>query len=118
MSGQHFPYGTVNRLGSCDVAEGEVIGERFGVNLPRHTAGRKKGLQLGTEEYPLGRRVIVERLLAQTIARQQQLALARVPQRDGEHPPEACEAPLAVVLVKMNNRFGIRVSGKAVSVAL
>ena len=41
----------------------------------------------------------------------------RVPERDGKHSAEAAEAVLAVLLVQVNDRLGIRTCGEMVAAA-
>ena len=80
------------------VLDREVLRERLVVQLPRHSPVRRERFQLRAEDSarrgavrsrrprsPFSERV-VQRLLAEPIARQDQLAPWRVPERDGEHP--------------------------------
>jgi hypothetical protein len=58
---------------------------------------------------------VKQRLLAHSVAGEQQTPLAGVPNGDGEHAPELREAVLVGVLVEMSNYFGIGMSGKGVA---
>ena len=81
-----------------DVAEGarrrrhesgpEIDGERIPVGCVRDRAAGEQRLRLRGEEEAVGRRRVVERLLAQAIAGEDEAAAACVPHRQAEHPVE------------------------------
>src|SRR5207249_11563074 len=58
---------------------------------------------------------VVERLLAEAVAREQEAAPSSVPQREREHAAQHPNAVLAVVLVQMDDDLRVRVRGYAVS---
>jgi hypothetical protein len=59
---------------------------------------------------------VVERLLAEAVAREVQFAAPRVPDRVVEHPVEPLDAPRPLLLVEVDDRLGVGV--RAVDVAL
>ncbi len=69
-------------------------------------------LQLGAEDDAIFRGGVENRLLADAIAGEQKLALARIPKRDGKHAAQAAETILAVFFVEMNDGFGVGMRGE------
>src|SRR5687767_8605472 len=72
--------------------------ERGPVELPRDGRVCEQGLDLGGEEERARALPVVERLLAETVARDEETAPARVPHREGEHAAQVLHARLAVTL--------------------
>src|SRR5262249_49557259 len=75
----------VDAQGRRQVLAGEVLDQRFRVERARHATVCDQRLQLGGEDAPVILYKIVERLLAQPVPRQHQLARPRVPDREREH---------------------------------
>ena len=61
---------------------------------------------------------VVERLDAEPVAGQQQLAAARVPHREGEHAAQALDGAGAEVLVEVDDRFGVARGAERVAAPL
>src|SRR5262245_371312 len=57
----------------------------------------------------------MQRLFADTVARQEEPALAPIPDREGEHPAEPFDALFAFVLVKMDDGFGVTARAQLVA---
>jgi len=66
-------------------------------------------LQFRREEQPaVGEHAVVERFLAEPVARQEQRLAPRIPQREGEHPVEAVETAFTPRLPGMDDDLGVR----------
>ena len=79
---------------------------------------REHRLDLGREGQPAVRiRVVDERLFAQPIARQQQQVPPAVPQRHGEHAPQPLDTLDAVLLVRVDDDFGVGLRRKPMPAA-
>src|SRR5438105_4907025 len=72
-------------------------------------------LQLRTEGAAVRCERVLERLDTQPVACQQQAAAAGVPEREREHPPQACQAVEAVVLIEMDDDLDVRLADEAVA---
>ena len=93
------------------VAEREVRVERFGVQ-PRAATPGVASRDFSSEpktSVPSRRERVVERLLADAVARDEQLALARVPDREAEHAAQAFDARRAELLVGVDDRLRVGV---------
>ncbi len=90
-----------------DRVEREVGGDGARLDLARKARLLEHRLQLGGKgERPVGDAVI-KRLDAEAIAGQQQPVPARVPERQREHPPQALDETVAVLLVEVDQHLGI-----------
>ena len=101
-----------------DRVEREVRLERVGVELAAKAWHRAQRLELGCEAQQPARRAPVQRLDAEAVAREQQPALARVPDGEGEHPAQVLEHALAALLVEVDEDLGVAAGGEAVAGAL
>ena len=79
-------------IGIGNVAELEVKPQRFGIGLERH-AGLAQAGEFAAEVNARGQHGVVERLLAEAVARQQQAVPPRVPDGEGEHAAQALAVP-------------------------
>jgi hypothetical protein len=78
----------------------EELVDRERIEVVADPAGRGERGQLRGEGEAAARRLRVEeRLLAEPVAGDQQLALAGVPDREGEHPLERVDHLLPVLLI-------------------
>ena len=66
-------------------------------------------LDLGAEEEAAVGLRVVERLDPEPVAREEELALARVPDREGEHALQPLDAADSLLLVEMDDRLGVGV---------
>ena len=97
-----------------DVAE-RLAPRRTGVDRVPDARRGEERLHLGCKQHPVPVRVIEERLLAGTIARQDQAALRLIPDREAEHPIQPLDALGSVLLVEMHDRLGIRLRPEGVA---
>src|SRR5581483_3743874 len=112
MGRWQFKHAPKNGLRCRDVAIGEVIIQGAGVHVPTHTGVFEKRLQFrGKDELSRGLGV-KERLLADTVASQQQPLPVHVPQGEGEHAAKEFDTAVAVLLIGMDNDFGITLCDK------
>src|SRR5205085_5751551 len=56
----------------------------------------------------------VERLFTETVARYEELAAARIPEREREHSVKMLDHPCAVLFIKMRQNFRVRLAAKRV----
>jgi len=96
------------------ITEGEIKPHGlFGETSWHQTAG-EKGLDFGGEDQPFLIPRVVERLDAESIACDEQATSGAIPDREGEHAPEAVDALRAQLLVEIQDDFRISVGAKAV----
>ena len=108
----------IDRARGEDVAERQIFFESAVIDLavPRRAPGER--LDLATEvQGPIEHR-IEERLLAQAIARQQQLAPALIVDGEREHPLQAPDGVGSPLFVGVNDRLGVRGGPEAMAARL
>ena len=88
--------------------EREVLVEREGRHPGEARIVRQQRLDLGGEREPAALLGVEQRLLPELVAREQQPAVAPVPEREREHPAQPLEHPLAEVLVQVHEDLGVR----------
>src|SRR5690348_7744911 len=76
---------------------------------------RQQRLQLGREGECLPVAPIVERLHAEPVAREQQLATPPIPEREGEHPVQPLQTRAAPLLVRVQDDLAIAARAKVMS---
>jgi hypothetical protein len=109
--------GAVDRVGRRHVEQRQVRVDRLGPPVARDGRVLEQRLDLGAEDHALARQLgVVERLDAEAVAREQQTAGLRVPDREGEHPPEPIHAALAPLLVAMDDDLGVGARAEAMAV--
>ncbi len=89
------------------IAKGEVVMEGVQIHVPGHRGMAQEGLDLGREEEHSSPVPVVERLLPEAIARQEEGGSACVPDGEGEHTAQVVQAPLAAFLVQVQDGLGI-----------
>ena len=99
-----------NRVAAGDVAERQEIEQRRRMNRRRLIERGEDRLGLGAEQKLVAMPAVIQRLLADTIAREDQALLGGVPDRDGEHAAHALERADPFRRVKMRDHF--RVAGR------
>ena len=99
-----------DREGRRDEVEGEVGLERVEVDL-----SSRQGAELRREAQLALFVPVVERLDAEAVAREHEPALARVPDRHGEHTAQAGGEVEPVLLVEMGDHLGVAVAREAVA---
>jgi len=111
-----------------NVFDRQVLGERLRVELARNAAVGREGLQLAGEDAarcPAGglgekcraaRECVIERLLPEPVAGEDELLAARVPERDGKHPLQLFDEFLAPFEIRAEHHFGIAAGREGVAV--
>ncbi len=102
----------VDALRPRHVLAGEIRNQRLGRKLARHAAVRRQRLQLRSEDAAATLDEIVERLLAQPVPRQDELARARIPQRQREHALHALGELLSPFKIGAEHHLGVAVGRK------
>ncbi len=109
----------VRRKRAGHVLEREVLVDGS-VIWPDRKVGKAadQRMQLGGErQTAAGRASIKKRLLAGTIACEEQALGARIPQREGEHARQLCDGVGAVVLIEVENYLAVAVGPHRVALA-
>src|SRR5260370_4951674 len=97
------------------VSKGEVFGEERLLELGRNGRVLEKRLDFAGEGESASIPVVVEGLLAETIAGAEEFAGVFVPDGKGEHATQAQNAVWAVLLVGVENSFGVGAVGVAMA---
>ncbi len=105
-SGGNAADGAIGGQRIRNVIELEVEAQRLRVGLQRNTGLAQAG-DFTAEPDAVGEHGVVQRLLAEAVAGQQQAALAGIPDGKGEHAPKPLEALHALLFVQVNQRLGI-----------
>src|SRR6185437_10942236 len=115
MARRQLPDALEERLLSGHVASGEELRNRGHVERGTARHPREDRLDLGPEEeLPVGHRV-VEGLDAQPIPRQEEALAGLIPESEGEHALQTLDAPVALLLVEMEDRLRVAAGAVAVS---
>src|SRR5262249_26676380 len=88
------------------------------VQVRRAVEAGEDGLDFRGERERLAVKAVEERLLADTVARQQQFPAAGVPEGEGEHAVEALETIGAPADVGHQDDFGVAIGGEGEAVLL
>ncbi len=95
-------------LDAGDVLEREVRVERARIQLTPQARQEQQRLQLGCErERAVRQRDVVQRLLPDPVAGEDETLARAVPERDGEHPAERGRKADAVLLVRVRDDCGV-----------
>ena len=93
-----------------DVAEAQVEIERLFVELAGNCRIAEERLDLAPEGQPVLAEVVVERLLPQPVAGEEDAAVLPVPDGEGEHPAQALGKLFAPLLVTVDQDLGVAVA--------
>ncbi len=99
------------------VAVGQIGVEGQRVGLPQHRRVLQNPLDLRGKMQPLGGQPVVEGLLAEAVARQQQPAAPRIPEGEREHAPQAVHQPVSLLLVEMHQHFRVAARAEGMTLA-
>jgi hypothetical protein len=88
----------------------------FGVEPWLHQWIPEQGFDLGGEEHLPIFEDVIQRFLAQWIARQEQALLPFVPDGEGEHAAQLFDAIAAQLFVQVHDHFGVSLGLKLVTV--
>ena len=108
MSGRKPADAVDDRLLPHDITVGKIFMKRPGIDLPLDHPGCEKGLDLGSEEEPVPVLVVIKRLLAEPILREDQPVFPGVPEGAGEHSVELREGLQPVLQVQRQQDLGVR----------
>src|SRR5207344_329892 len=92
---------------SGNVAIREVVVERGRVDVRGNAAAAKQSLQLAGEQEPAPCAGVVEGLLPEGVAGQEELPSRRIPNGKGKHPIESADAVDPPFLVQVHNDLGV-----------
>ena len=95
-------------VGWRNVPELQEYANRVRVDSSRQKTGGKQRFNLRAENNAIGIDCVVQRLDAQAIARQQEAALAAIPDGEGEHAAHLFDARVAQLGVKVKDNFRVR----------
>src|SRR5690606_2709241 len=96
MAGRHLPNALEHRARSRHDSERQIFVQRVGVELGQARLEREQRLDLGSKREALAVMPIVERLLAEVIAREQQAPPREVVECECKHSAETLEPAFAV----------------------
>src|SRR6185369_4679402 len=85
------------------ISKSEKVRTGFEIHLAIDAGVLKNRFDLRSEHNSIARHTVMERLHANAIARDKQLALACVPDREGKHSSEPFDASLTFIFVEMND---------------
>ncbi|MCU0669812.1 MAG: hypothetical protein MUF70_10720 [Myxococcota bacterium] len=106
------------RLAARRPQERQVVGHGRDVELVRDLGDAQQRLDLRGEVDALAVDPVVEGLHADVVAGEQELALARVPDREREHAVQILEHVDAALFVEVDQDFRVGVAAEAVALAL
>jgi hypothetical protein len=118
MGGWQLAHAVHGGQRSRHVPEREVAVERDVVDLTRDLVIVQQRTQLRCERQHAVADAVDQRLLADSIAGDEKLLPAVVPQREREHAVQVADAVGAVLLVQMHDHFRVAVRGEAVPSSL
>src|SRR5215468_8259645 len=97
-----------------DVAKRQVDVEQRSIRRTWHTSC-EQALDLRAEYDPLRIDIVMQRLDAETVSRQEEPPVGMIPDCEGPHSVEAIEAALAPLSVGFENHFRVRVGAEGVT---
>ena len=118
VAGRQFVYFRKRRRRIRHVSQVHVLHECCAVHFRQLRCNRENGFNLRREIKFSVVKCVVQRLFAETVARDQQRLPAIIPKRECEHASQLLHTISAHFLVKMDNSFCITVRGKMMSVRL
>src|SRR6185436_16623333 len=108
-----------NADGIGHVPEGKINIKCARVDLALHFRMLEQRFQLRTKNEAAGARDrVIQRLLADAIAGNEELLIVVVPDRKRKHSAQLIEARRAELFVRMNDRFRVGVSSEAMTARL
>ena len=108
MAGRERSYSADGGPGRRNVPQLKKRAKARGIKLAGHEAGGQQRLEFGSKYELAAGLVQVKRLDAQTVARENQFALAGIPDCEGEHAAKFFDESLAIFLVEMKDNFRVR----------
>src|ERR1700680_786180 len=98
-----------------NISQREVLVERFRINFPRNCWDLEERFNFRRERKKSAIRVVVDRLHAQPVPREQQPAFPAIPDGEGEHAPEMLDSIIPILFVSVENRLGVRLRPECVT---
>src|SRR5436309_15515439 len=119
MPGEEALYSGEQRRGSGRGVIRKVVRQRLVSERRRHGSGLKEGLDFRCEgQRPVWRVHVVQRLDAEAIARQKQLLLAAVPDRECKHASQPVHRAGTLLLIQAKDGLGVTAGAVAVAASL
>ncbi len=115
--GSELAHAADDRARTRHVGEHEEGVDRVGIELAQLRLDREQRGQFRGEQQLAVVLVQEQRLLAETVARDQQAAGALIPEGEGEHALQRVHHRLAVLLVEVHQHLGVAAGRKAVAAA-
>ena len=113
-----FSNGAVSRQRRRDAHEREVVIERLVIDIATDVGMKQQGFEFRTKHELPVYVCIKQRLFTDEIARQKQLLLTLVPDREDKHSTQMFGTINAKLIVGMNDRFGVAVGVEGVAEVL
>ena len=107
MGRQELADAAEERLVTGGRAGREELGQRRLIRPRLNQPALEDGLDLGGEDEAVADAGVVKRLHAEAIAREEEAAAGRVPDREGEHAAQPLDAGIAPLLVGVDDRLGV-----------
>ena len=104
-----------DRQGRGYRVEGEEGLERIQIHLALETGGTEKRLELRSERERCVRDPVIEGLDPEPVPGQHQAAVARIPEGEGEHPPQRLDEVGTPLLVEVHEHLGVAASREPVT---
>src|ERR1035441_151395 len=111
MAGHELADAAEEGASISDISKGEVLGKEGLVELGRNGGVLEERFDLAGEGEEASIPVVVEGLLAETIAGTKELTGILIPDGKGEHATEAEDAIGAVLLEGVDDGFGVGAGG-------
>lgn len=115
MGGRELSDGAIDRQGRRDAVEGQVVDEGDGIDLARERRVDEEALHLRAKGEEPGVVGVVQGLLADAVAGEEQGLQSPVPQRQREHPHEVLDEVLALLLPEVDEDLGVPLRAEAVA---
>ena len=96
------------------IAEGKKIRDGFQIHFPANDGMLQERFDFRAKDQRIADKNVVQRLLTNPVASQEELVFAFIPDRKGEHSTQPLNGALAFVLIKVDDDFGVTASPKSV----
>ncbi len=97
------------------ISKRQILRQRRAIELWINPAMRQHRFDLRSEQQPLRRQFVVQRLDAQAVARDEERFRVAIPDGKGEHAAQVLHTIRAVLFEEVNDGFGIAVRAVAVA---
>src|SRR5215469_17033296 len=107
MSGHQLAYTAIERLIAGYIAKGQVLGKGGAIQFWSSIRMLEEYLDFRAEQKLVCRFGVVQGLDPEPVARNEQRLALAVPNGEREHPAQVLDRIFPVLLVKMNDGFGV-----------